>query len=272
MEEYNIVIMGDIHGKINNLGQAIKNIEDNKDNYDLIVLNGDYLPYGDHPLDDLMMLTKYTLESAASISIPTISIPGSHEPKFYDVVAESLMNKYSNFKSISKNTQLENIIDNITLELFPGSGVQYETSRIDTSGHFKAKYDSESSNKSENKILITHDPPKCFTINGIDRSNYTFIEDTGLVPIPSNAGHESIRKKIIDENIPISIHGHIHEAGGKAIDLRDENETTLDQKLNYERINLNHGALLNGIYSTISVNCEKDNIINSSYEVININD
>ncbi len=263
----NIAVIGDIHGHIPNLERAMQDIENNKYDIDLLVLNGDYSPYGEHSVNELMVINYDSLTRVAESGIPTLCIPGSHEPPFFNELSTLVAEKYNNFTTVLDTGKGYIIkIGNIEIELHPGSVQQSRHGHPSLNGAFPTNYEFEDLIPGSNRVLFTHDPPKCETELGIDRSDYTFIEGMGLEPGPSNAGHKSIRSKIFDEDIRVSINGHIHEAGGRAVDLRN-GETVLEQQYKHDRLNLNHGALLNGIYSVVEVFSEPEEITGAKFEV-----
>ena len=263
----NIAVLGDIHGHIPNLESAIDELSNEKDNIDVVVLNGDYSPNKVNSLEDSIKLNYHTLAKVAELNIPTLCIPGSHEPPVFGEIANAVMNRYDNFKALlDTNTRYIHKLEDIEIELHPGSNVQSGHGHPSLNGAFPTNYEFEDLIPGSNRVLFTHDPPKCETELGIDRSDYTFIEGRGLIKIPSNAGHKSIRSKIFDEDIRVSINGHIHEAGGRAVDLRN-GETVLEQQYKHDRLNLNHGALLNGLYSLVEVFSEPEEITGAKFEV-----
>ncbi len=265
----NIAVLGDIHGHIPNLERAITELSNEKDNIDVIVLNGDYSPYSVGSMKELLDINARTLKLVAELGIPTVCIPGSHEPPFFDELSQLIASKYDNFNALLE-TKKQHIhkLEDIELELHPGSGVQYNrNNKPELSGAFPTDYEFEDLTQGSRRVLITHDPPKGEAEHGIDRSNYTFIPGKPFPdPTPSNCGHKSIRSKIFDEDIRVSINGHIHEAGGRAVDLRN-GETILEQNYKHDRLNLNHGALLNGLYSVVEVFSEPKEITGAKFEV-----
>ena len=265
----NIAVLGDIHGHIPNLERAIEELSNEKDNIDAIVMNGDYSPHNINVVEDLIKLNYYTLTRVAELNIPTLCIPGSHEPPVFNQLAQLVMQKYDNFNALlNTNTRYIYKLEDIELELHPGSGVQQADDNPQLAGSFPTNYAFGDLIPGSKRVLFTHDPPKCETEHGIDRSNYTFVEglENPLVPTPSNCGHKSIRSKIFDEDIRVSINGHIHEAGGRAVDLRN-GETLLEQNHKQDRLSLNHGALLNGLYSIVEVFSEPEEITGAKFEV-----
>ena len=263
----NIAVIGDIHGHIPNLESTITELSNEKDNIDVIVLNGDYSPYNAKSVEDLAKINYYALAKVAELKIPTLCIPGSHEPPVFGQIANTIMNQYDNFNALlNTNTRYIYKLEDIEIELHPGSGVQYGRGDPSLHGAFPTNYEFEDLIPGSNRVLFTHDPPKCETEMGIDRSDFTFIPGKGLIQTPSNAGHKSIRSKIFDEDIRVSINGHIHEAGGRAVDLRN-GETLLEQNYKHDRLNLNHGAVLNGLYSMVEVFSEPEEITGAKFEV-----
>jgi len=265
----NIAVIGDIHGHIPNLESTITELSNEKDNIDVIVLNGDYSPYNAKSVEDLAKINYYALAKVAELKIPTLCIPGSHEPPVFGQIANTIMNQYDNFNALlNTNTRYIYKLEDIELELHPGSGVQQDNDNPQLVGAFPTNYTFGDLIPGSKRVLFTHDPPKCETEMGIDRSNFTFVEglENPVVPVPSNCGHKSIRSKIFDEDIRVSINGHIHEAGGRAVDLRN-GETLLEQNYKHDRLNLNHGALLNGLYSVVEVFSEPEEITGAKFEV-----
>jgi len=263
----NIAVIGDIHGHIPNLERVIEELSNEKENIAVIVLNRDYSPNRIKDIDHSVKLNYRTLSSVAKLNIPTLCIPGSHEPPVFGQIANTVMNQYDNFNALlNTNTQYIYKLEDIELELHPGSGVQQNDDNPQLAGAFPTNYEFEDIVPGSKRVLFTHDPPKCENEMGIDRSDYTFIKGKGLIKIPSNAGHKSIRSKILDEDIRVSINGHIHEAGGRAVDLRN-GETLLEQNYKHDRLNLNHGALLNGLYSVVEVISEPEEITGAKFEV-----
>jgi len=269
----NIAVIGDIHGHIPNLESAITELSNEKDNIDIIVMNGDYSPYNAKSVEELVKINYHTLASVAELNIPTLCIPGSHEPPMFGQIATIIMKQFNNFNALlNTNTRYIYKLEDIELELHPGSGVQQAVDdNPQLSGAFPTNYNMDDLIPGSKRVLFTHDPPKCETEQGIDRSDYTFVEEleNPLVPIPSNAGHKSIRSKIFDEDIRVSINGHIHEAGGRAVDLRN-GETLLEQNYKHDRLNLNHGALLNGLYSVVEIFSEPEEITGAKFKVRNV--
>jgi hypothetical protein len=265
----NIAILSDIHGQIPNLERAIAELSNEIGNIDAIIMNGDYSPHNIKTVEDLIKLNYYTLAKVAEIGIPTLCIPGSHEPPVFNQLSQLVESKYDNFSTLlNTNTRYIYKLEDIELELHPGSGVQQAVDdNPQLSGSFPTDYTFGDIIPGSKRVLFTHDPPKCEAEHGIDRSNFTFIEEleNPLVPIPSNCGHKSIRSKIFDEDIRVSINGHIHEAGGRAVDLRN-GETLLEQNYKHDRLNLNVGAILNGMYSVVEVFSEPEEITGAKFE------
>ncbi len=264
----NIAILSDIHGHLTNLESAITELSNEKDNIDTIVLTGDYSPYDIGSMEDLLKINFHTLVKIAELNIPTLCIPGSHEPPFFNELSQAVASKYDNFKTLLEtNKQHIYKLEDIELELYAGSGVQSNhNNNPQLSGSFPTNYTFDDLIPGSRRVLFTHDPPKCETEHGIDKSDYTFIKGKGLVPIPSNCGHKSIKSKIFDEDIRVSINGHIHEAGGRAVDLR-KGETLLEQNYKHDRLNLNAGAILDGRYSVVEVFSEPEEITGAKFKV-----
>ena len=261
----NIAILSDIHGHISNLESAIEDLSNEKDNIDVIVMNGDYSPSQVGSMEELRRINDHTLAKVAEIGIPTLCIPGSHEPPVFSQLAQEVMEKYDNFNALlNTNTKYIYKLEDIELELHPGSGVQQADDNPQLSGAFPTDYTFGDIVPGSKRVLFTHDPPKCEAEHGIDRSNHTFFPKYSETP--SNCGHKSIRSKIFDEDIRVSINGHIHEAGGRAVDLRN-GETLLEQNYKHDRLNLNAGAILDGVYSVVEVFSEPEEITGAKFEV-----
>ena len=267
----NIAVLSDIHGHIPNLELAIEDLSNEKNNLDAIVLTGDYSPNHIDSFDNLIRLNYHTLVSVAELGIPTLCIPGSHEPPVFNKLSTLVAEKYNNFNALLE-TNKKHIyeLEDIELELYAGSGVQSGDSRPHLSGSFPTNYEFEELTQGSKRVLFTHDPPKGEVEHGIDRSDFTFVPGLGLIRKPSNCGHKSIRSKIFDEDIRVSINGHIHEAGGRAVDLRND-ETLLEQNYKHDRLNLNAGAILNGLYSVVEVFSEPEEITGAKFNVHRLN-
>jgi Icc-related predicted phosphoesterase len=198
---------------------------------DAIVLLGDLAQHSrkkPHPeLSDSDEIVKCITE-AAKTGLPVYVIPGNHELKQDYYAALAQFANTANVFDLSKIRAVDG--DDYDLVSNPyGTDFGYSsdgflgTQLQKISGYIKLLQKD-----SDPEILVTHQPPKSIGKSGID-----------VVYGGSNVGDAALDKIMKENNIKFSLSGHIHEAGGRAVNSLG---VPIPQEVFSEDLRLNPGA------------------------------
>ncbi len=208
LEEKEIVlgVLSDIHGDTERTKHFLEIFQ--KNNVEYIVLPGDISEHfrkTSEMLNDEEQIYA-VLKTVSDTNLTVFVIPGNHDSKEAYYGAINRLNK-SNIIDGSKSRFFDGDID---LAFVPGYFIPSMTA---DNGFIFDEKDIEIIKPliTKQTILVSHSPPKFNTKNAIDA-----IYDG------KNVGSELLINLIKEKNINFGIFGHIHEAGGKAINLKEE--------------------------------------------------
>lgn len=194
-----ILSISDIHGETND--NFTKYLKDNKENIDLVLINGDLTDFG--PLE---FATDF-LNSILDLGFDVFAVPGNCDPN-------GICNVITDTNAVCLHNQIIAYGD-VVIFGFGGSN----KTPFDTPGEFTdihiydaikelhAEYDYIANDETPKiKILLTHAPP--------------YNTKADLIPDGDHVGSKALRQAIEEFKPDINLCGHIHE--GKSIDkIRD---------------------------------------------------
>lgn len=224
-------IIADPHGCHENVKTFAEHFKEEK--LDGIIMLGDYASFR---IEKNLRFTPYEgitkcLEEAAKTGLPVYVIPGNHELEyFYKKAINELSQKYKNVFDMT----VYKTVDGDDFDLIANTlGYDYfytndfvKPSESDKDS-FKA-YAKQLQNDDDPEILVTHRPPKCEGVNGVD-----YRSDC------KNVGDVTLDKLMRELSIRFSLSAHVHGAGGKAI---NENSEIVPENLYSPVLRYNPGA------------------------------
>ncbi|MBT5021876.1 hypothetical protein HOK51_00605 [Candidatus Woesearchaeota archaeon] len=261
-------VLADSHGHCTHVEKFAESFLD--ENVDGIIFLGDianrYRPRY-NPKISYRDEIKNCVEAAAQTNLPVYVIPGNHETKkdYYEII-EELIEQYN----------YTNIIDMSTTRIVQGDDFDLISNPYGNDYTFQDEGFKETENDKNNieeliklinqdselDILISHQPPQGNSNLGIDFAS------------KKNVGSENLNNIMINNNISISLSGHIHEAGGKAVTsegiIVPENTFSSDLRLNpgsVEPWTYQFGNFEQGLASIITIEGQQ-----LKYEILIITD
>jgi Icc-related predicted phosphoesterase len=223
-----ILSISEIQGEFENLLKFFEFIRENE-NYDFVVFNGDLLS-----LEDNEEIAEIIVEILKILEKPIITVPGNNDSKAFEILKKETIYIHNNFK----------VFDSIAFFGYGGARTPIKTTFEPSEEEFRLALESlyKKIENVENKILVTHMPPKDTKLD---------ITFTG-----EHVGSEAIREFILKYQPKIAICAHIIEAYG------------IDRLGNTYL--LNPGRITEGNYAIInikkSVEIKIKNVINLLFE------